>query len=96
MVDAPAAVMARDPLPGPTRFRRVARAQDAVCVLVAEVLQSRNDTEFGRVPLRTSVRTQASLRVAREGDHLAAGQLSPGVLRSLHSMRGTGSATVRP
>jgi hypothetical protein len=76
VIEAPAAAVPGDPPPSPARLAGGVTVQGAEGVDVAELAQSRNDAELGRVPLGPAFGTEASMRVAGEGDRLAAGQLA--------------------
>src|ERR1700760_1735147 len=77
VIDPPATVVARYPLPGPARLGMSVSVEGAVCVTVAKVLQAGDDAEFGCVPIGAPFWPQAPTPVTRERDHLTRGQLSP-------------------
>jgi hypothetical protein len=55
VVEAPAAAMTGDALPGPARFAGSVVVERAVGVAVAEVPQSGNDAELGFVPVGSAL-----------------------------------------
>ena len=77
MVQAPAATVTGDSLPGPARLPRAVAVQAAKRIAEAELAQPGHDAELGPVPLLTALGTQAAVGVAGKGDRLTVRQFAP-------------------